>query len=364
MAATEIDPRVNCVFKRLFGVEDNAGLLVDLLNATLEPDYRPPVTGVEYRDTVTTSTDQDAKMSIFDVFAIDNPGRHFLLEMQRLIKQNLPGRFTHYACSVFVGQMNAGDPYMALQPVISLLFMEEDLFPEEKHWHLCFELRERTSGRRFTRALEFHVLQFSKFNLTAEEVKTPLERWMYFLKHGATLDPEKLPPSLDVPVIRQAMEVLMQFAKNKEDRFAYIIEARRLSEQATDEYYRREAIEQRETAIKELREAQQESLKIRQENLKIQQDSLKTQQALRDAQQENLKTQQAARDAVDSLRKEMARFNEQMAQMQERMLWIGKIQNSQELLNEPQLTLDQGNALSLEQLRTLYAEVHARLLAK
>ena len=36
--------------------------------------------------------------------------------------------------------------------------------------------------------LDIHFLELPKFRLTAEQVKTPLEAWLYFLNHAETLD--------------------------------------------------------------------------------------------------------------------------------------------------------------------------------
>jgi flagellar biosynthesis/type III secretory pathway protein FliH len=60
------------------------------------------------------------------------------------------------------------------------------------------------------------------WRLPVEEVKTPLERWCYFFKHGASLDPENLPATLAVPVIRQATEVLVGISQTELERQRYL----------------------------------------------------------------------------------------------------------------------------------------------
>jgi len=66
--------------------------------------------------------------------------------------------------------------------------------------------------------LEIHVVELSKFDVPVEAIKTPLERWCYFLKHGASLDLANLPATLDVPVIRKAVEVLMKVSQEEMER--------------------------------------------------------------------------------------------------------------------------------------------------
>jgi flagellar biosynthesis/type III secretory pathway protein FliH len=49
----------------------------------------------------------------------------------------------------------------------------------------------------------------------------PLDVWLYFLRHGQTLDTAALPPALHGPQIRQAMEELQMVAQNDQDRERY-----------------------------------------------------------------------------------------------------------------------------------------------
>jgi hypothetical protein len=57
-------------------------------------------------------------------------------------------------------------------------------------------------------------------------VKTALERWCYFFRHGASLDPENLPATLNVPVIRQAVEVLVRISQNELEHQRYLEQQR------------------------------------------------------------------------------------------------------------------------------------------
>jgi predicted transposase/invertase (TIGR01784 family) len=77
----------------------------------------------------------------------------------------------------------------------------------------------------FTEDQEIHLLELRKFAVPADKLTSPLEAWLYFLRHGATLDSEHLPPALDRPPIHQAMEVLTVMTQSELERERY--EARR-----------------------------------------------------------------------------------------------------------------------------------------
>jgi hypothetical protein len=98
-----------------------------------------------------------------------------------------------------------------------ICFIDERLFPDEVYHH-TFRVGDQTNGVLLCKDLELHVVELSKFGVTAEEVKTDLEKWCYFLKHGASLDLAHLPATLDDPAIRQAAEVLMKASQDEIER--------------------------------------------------------------------------------------------------------------------------------------------------
>ena len=108
-----------------------------------------------------------------------------------------------------------------LQPTYAICFLNEALFGDARYHH-CFRVRDDEEGVLLCKDLEIHTLELSKFNVPVEEVKTPLERWCYFFKHGASLDLASLPATLDVPVIRKAVEVLMRVSQTELERQRYL----------------------------------------------------------------------------------------------------------------------------------------------
>ena len=76
--ATGIDPKVDYVVKRLFGDEDNALLLVDLLNAVLSFVAGRVVSGVTLLNPFVAKDFEQGKVPILDIRARDDPGRRKL----------------------------------------------------------------------------------------------------------------------------------------------------------------------------------------------------------------------------------------------------------------------------------------------
>jgi hypothetical protein len=91
------------------------------------------------------------------------------------------------------------------------------LFPDGVYHH-TFRVYDDEHDVLLCKDLEVHLLELSKFDVAVEAVHTPLERWCYFFKHGASLDLGALPATLDVPVIRKAVEVLMKISQEEIER--------------------------------------------------------------------------------------------------------------------------------------------------
>jgi hypothetical protein len=117
-------------------------------------------------------------------------------------------------------------------PSFSLCFLQGNFFPDDS-FHHSFSLLDPTTGQSLTTDLEIHTFELSKFNLPVEQVQTGLHRWCYFLKHGASLDLERLPVQLDVPPIRQALEVLMKFSQDEIERIRILDRQKAIADATT-----------------------------------------------------------------------------------------------------------------------------------
>jgi predicted transposase/invertase (TIGR01784 family) len=215
--ATALDPRGDYVFKRLCGDEDNALLLVDLLNAVLRFPAGKTVRGVTLLNPFVDKDYAEGKVPILDVRARDDPGRQYLLEMQRFVRAGFAKRLLYYWANGHAEQLLKGERYEMLHPTYTICFLGEALL-QDSVYHHRFRVHDDEHAVPLCNDLEIHLLELSKFDLAVEEVKTPLERWCYFFKHGASLELASLPATLDVPVIRKAVEVLMKLSQDEIER--------------------------------------------------------------------------------------------------------------------------------------------------
>jgi len=94
-------------------------------------------------------------------------------------------------------------------------------FSELPDYHSTFELRERRRQTLFTDQLALHILELPKFKKGIDELATPLDRWLYFLRNGEYLDAETVPVTLDVPELRWALGDLFMISRIDPERELY-----------------------------------------------------------------------------------------------------------------------------------------------
>jgi predicted transposase/invertase (TIGR01784 family) len=326
---TGIDPKVDYVFKQICGDEETALVLVDLVNAVVDFPQGKRTQGVTIKNPFVAKDYAEGKVPVLDVWAADDPGRQFILEMQQFVRGGFAKRLLYYWAGGHAEQLLKGARYELLQPTFLICFVNETLL-HDASWHHCFVVYDKKNDTILCKDLEIHILELNKFNLLVEELKTPLQRWCYFFKHGASLDPANLPATLAVPVIRQAMEVLVRISQTELERHRYL-ERQRADRDAA-------------SLAADARVAQEEA-RVAQENLKSAQEEVRlVQENLKSAQEEARLAQEEAR-----LAQEKARLAQEKGQR------IGRIQLLQQILNQPETaieelaTLPQADLIELEE---------------
>lgn len=217
----QIDPKVDYAFKHVFGREESKPVLTSLIDAVLQPTADRQISSLDLMNPFNDKESPDDKLSILDIKARDESGRQFNVEMQMLAAGDFPQRALYYWSRLHQSQMQQGMGYDALRPTIAICFLDMSLFRELPGHHLVFELRERHHSTLFTDQLQLHILELRKFDKRIEQLATPLDRWLYFLRHAETLDLDFLPRPLDVPEIRWALGDLIMISQSEIERERY-----------------------------------------------------------------------------------------------------------------------------------------------
>jgi predicted transposase/invertase (TIGR01784 family) len=113
-----INPRVDFVFKKLFGTEENKDLLINLLNSIIsEADQ---VKDLVIRNPYNAQNFKNEKLTILDIKAQDNQGKWFNVEMQIVDQDYYAQRALYYWSRLYTEQLAAGINYDCLKKTIGI----------------------------------------------------------------------------------------------------------------------------------------------------------------------------------------------------------------------------------------------------
>lgn len=216
-----IDPKVDYAFKRLFGVERNRHLLIDLIDAVLDSPPEHRIVEVELLNPFSEQEALDDRLTILDVKARDQSGRRFNIEMQMLPHRGFRERILYYWAQLHHEQLHEGDEFHELRPTISICFVNGNLFPQVSDYRIQFNLRDARHGLVFSPQLAIYVVELRKFDKEVRQVSDALDRWLYFLRHAETMDTDAIPFQLGVPSIQRALEELQMLSQTEVERERY-----------------------------------------------------------------------------------------------------------------------------------------------
>ena len=219
-----INPFTDWGFKRLFGQEFSKDLLISFLNDLFEGEFH--IQNVTFKDKEQLADTKDLRGCIYDVFCETDDGKHFIVEMQNNRAVNFVNRTLCYASKAITSQREKektkDEPtFYELVPVYVISFMNflphaED---EVSEFKTDVMLREKGSEEAFTDKLRFIYLNLPLFKKKAEECVTDFEKWIYVLKHMATL--ERIPFETQKKIFKRLAEVADSRCLSKEEMEKY-----------------------------------------------------------------------------------------------------------------------------------------------
>jgi predicted transposase/invertase (TIGR01784 family) len=288
-----IDPKVDCVFKTLFGSDDHRDLLIHFLNALLAEDLAAPITEVDILNPYNERETLDDKLTVVDVKARDAARRIFQIEIQLLVFANLAPRILYAWADLFSQQLQRGGDYRALQPVYAIWILDGTLFRERPEYAHRYRWRD-DRGRLLLDHGTIRVFELSKFDV--EPVQSDAECWLRFLKEGETLDSTRLPAWMQPPIMRSAMSTLNAFSEKERDyhRYQSRQEALRVARAVAQELEERRAAEQ--AALK----AAQDALQAKEDALQAKEAALQAKEAERQAKEAERQAKEAERQAKEA----------------------------------------------------------------
>ena len=101
---SDINPRIDIAFKKLFGVEENKDLLIALINSIVGPEDQ--VSDVILLNPYNPQNFKEEKLSILDIKATSLDGKRFNIEIQISDEADYDKRALYYWAKIYTEQLN------------------------------------------------------------------------------------------------------------------------------------------------------------------------------------------------------------------------------------------------------------------
>ena len=242
-----LDPKMDFVFKNIFGSEKHPNILISFLNATLKP--KDLITAVEIKNTDLNKGYIEDKFSRLDVKATTSNNEIINIEIQLKNEYNMIKRSLFYWSKLYSDQLNEGEDYSVLKRTICINILNFKYLKTRK-FHSGYRLKEIYSNEELTDVAEIHFIEIPKLEEGTDE-KDMLVAWIEFLKNPESEKVRSLEMSIDE--IREAKDELIRMSNDDTQRELYEMRAKTLKDKisALNEAERKGLKKGRQEVIKE-----------------------------------------------------------------------------------------------------------------
>jgi len=208
--------KVDYAFKYVMARKRNKPVLKSFLEAVLKKSIKD-FEIKDYEDTHLHKSSADDKLGILDLLVTFTDGTIVNVEMQLHYNKHLLNRITFYVTKLVSRQLESGQGYDMLKPVISILIANENVFDESIAYHHTFHLYDSANNVKFTDLLEIHTLELQKLPEAPEP--DAMYRWVQFFKADSREEMEAV-AAQDEDILKAYAE-LARMAENEDEKLAY-----------------------------------------------------------------------------------------------------------------------------------------------
>ena len=209
-----LSPKVDFVFKRIFGNEKHPNILISFLNAVINPTDR--IKSVQILNTDIDKEHIDDKYSRLDVKALTDKGEHINIEIQVRNEYNMIERSLYYWSKMFESQIIKRDNYSKLARTVCINILDFEYLDGDS-FHSIYKLKEVTTNKELTDKMELHFIELPK--LEDNKISDMLEAWLLFIKEPTSEMLYNSPNTAEE--IKQAKEELIVLSADSKDRLIY-----------------------------------------------------------------------------------------------------------------------------------------------
>ncbi|MDE7137113.1 MAG: Rpn family recombination-promoting nuclease/putative transposase [Ruminococcus sp.] len=242
---SKVTPKLDLVFKKIFGDVRNTDILTDFLATVLEINPSE-ITEVEILDNEVVPDVLISKFSRLDLRITINRTTSVNIEIQVLNYGNYKERTLFYWAKMYTGDLQKQEDYLNLKNTIAINVIDFNLF-DCKEYHSTFKIFEKHRQELLTDKFRIDFLELRKAKECKERgsMTDKKQMWMDFLNTNAEDDETLERLASGSPVMQKAVAVLRKMSADEKE--LYEIEQREKAvrdEVSARNYERQQGIKQ------------------------------------------------------------------------------------------------------------------------
>lgn len=210
MYYTLLSPKVDFVFKKIFGNEQHPEILISFLNAVIQSD--DPIKSVEIKNTDIEKEYLNAKFSRLDIRALTNRDEQINIEIQVRDEYNMIKRSLYYWSKMYDSQLEKRGKYESLKRTICINVLDFSFLSDDK-FHSVYRLKDIKTNEELTDVMEIHFIELPKAKNTDTD-NNILQAWVNFINNPGQAE-------IKNQEMQDAMNELVRLSSNKDERFLY-----------------------------------------------------------------------------------------------------------------------------------------------
>ena len=180
MTRTLLSPKVDFVFKKIFGSEENKSVLISFLNATLKP--KKEIVSVDLKNTDIEKEYLKDKFSRLDVKATTSNKETINIEIQLKNEYDMIQRSLYYWSKIYEEQIQEGDSYSNLNRTVCINILNYNYLKNDR-FHNIYRLKEIETNEELTDIEEIHFIEIPKLReLNLNDEADMLDVWIEVLR--------------------------------------------------------------------------------------------------------------------------------------------------------------------------------------
>jgi predicted transposase/invertase (TIGR01784 family) len=181
-----LDVKTDYAFKKVFGSDGSKNILKSFLNSTIEFENNQKIEDLEIIDPYNIPILKGMKDTFVDVKVRLEDKTIVIIEMQVLNHDGFEKRVLYNMTKNYSQQLQKGEQYHLLNPVIALTIVNFEMFEYEKY-KSNYILLEKEEFTKYSGDVELIFIELPKFNKSLEECKDVEDKWLYFIKNSEDL---------------------------------------------------------------------------------------------------------------------------------------------------------------------------------